>query len=32
MVQEQRIVVEFDHEPRAPRGVGSYGGVWLRPE
>jgi hypothetical protein len=27
---QQRISVEFDNEPRAPRGVGFYDGRWLR--
>ena len=27
---QARISVEFDHEPRAPRGVGFYDGRWLR--
>ena len=29
---QKRIVVEFDNEPRASRGVGFYDGVWLRSE
>ena len=27
---QARITVEFDNEPRAPRGVGFYDGRWLR--
>ena len=27
---QARISVEFDNEPRAPRGVGFYDGRWLR--